>query len=707
MQLFRKLSQELDYLEKSQIKKIAEAYITARDAHQGQKRYTGEPYITHPLAVASILAKMHMDAETIMAALLHDVIEDTSVQKNTLVKKFGQQVADLVDGVSKLTQIEFGTYAEVQAENFRKMILAMAKDIRVILVKLADRLHNMHTISVLPPEKIRRISRETLEILAPIAHRLGMHDMTTELEELGFANLYPMRYRTLKNSLRKVQKNHKQILKQINKSLNNQLSKSGITEYTLSSREKNLYSIYKKMRDRHVPFSQITDVYALRIIVDTVDTCYRVLGIAHNLYKPVPERFKDYIAIPKANGYQSLHTVLFGPFGVPMEIQIRTYEMDELANHGIASHWLYKSGDKYVNHMQTKTQKWVKNLLEMQQKTGNSLEFIENVKIDLFPDEVYVFTPKGGILELPNGATAIDFAYAVHTEIGNTCVATKIDRQLAPLSTVLSNGQTVVIITASNAQPNPSWLNSVVTSKARSSIRHFLKTQQQSQSIALGKQLLKKALSNLSLTLSKIPAANIKFILQESNLPNFDNLLTEIGLGNQAAALIANRLALSLKNQELTTEQLSVEKPALQIRGTEGMVVDFSKCCCPLPGDPIIGVLNAGKGINIHIDDCPHIAKLRRFPEKCITACWAEKLQGEFTAMLQVEAMNSQGALAAVSKAISQAHADINDVQLLMRDENHCTMTLSLSVNSLEHLNKVIIAINKTQPVLSVFRIRQ
>lgn len=706
MQLFKKLSNELDYLEKNQVQKIYEAFLTANAAHTGQKRYSGEPYITHPVAVASILAKMHMDAESIMAALLHDVIEDTLINKETLIEKFGKQVADLVDGVTKLTQIEFGTYAEAQAENFRKMILAMAKDIRVILVKLADRLHNMHTLGVLPPDKIRRIARETLEILAPIANRLGMHEMSIELEELGFYHLYPKRYRILQSAVKKIHKNRKHILKEINKTLHNRLNQFHIKSYTMVGREKHLYSIYKKMRDRHVPFSEITDVYALRIIVDDIDTCYRVLGIVHNLYKPLPARFKDYIAIPKTNGYQSLHTILFGPSGIPIEIQIRTYEMDEFANNGIASHWLYKAGEKGLNKTQVRAQEWVKSLIEMQQRTGNSLEFIENVKIDLFPNEVYLFTPKGDILELPKGATAIDFAYAVHTELGRTCVAAKIDRQLAPLSTILSNGQTVTIITSTQAQPNPSWLNTVVTSKARSNIRHFLKTERQSQSIALGKQLLKRALASLSLSLHKIPQASIKSILQEGHFSDLDSLFADIGLGNQAAMLIANRLA-QIKNKHIPEAPPPLERPPLLIRGTEGMVVEFSKCCYPLPGDPIIGILNAGQGISIHTEDCVHIAKLRSIPEKCISTRWAEKLEGRFTTMIEIKSINTQGALALITAAISEAGADITDFHIVRLETDHCMMTASLLVEDLEHLHRTMIALNKTQPVLSVSRIHQ
>lgn len=446
MRLFKKLQHKLDYLPEESISKIHQAFLIAFDAHRGQKRFSGEPYITHPVAVAGILAEMHMDAQTIMAALLHDVIEDTEVSKETLTELFGEVVTELVDGVSKLTQIEFKDRAEAQAENFYKMVLAMSRDIRVMIIKLSDRLHNMRTLGPLPPSKARRIARETLEIYAPIAHRLGMHTMYVELENLGFASLYPKRYRALKNAVNQVMGDQKKIMTTVDKALRDAFKHAHLPPVEVVGRGKNLYSIYKKMQTKGLSFTQITDVYGFRIITDSVDTSYRVLGVVHGLYKPLPEKFKDYIAIPKANGYQSLHTTLFGPMGMPIEIQIRTRAMDRVANKGIAAHWLYKEDQEGMGESELRAQQWVKNLIEMQQKTGNSLEFIENVKIDLFPDEVYVFTPKGSIMELPRGATVVDFAYMVHTDVGNTCVAAKIDRQLAPLSTVIGSGQTVEII---------------------------------------------------------------------------------------------------------------------------------------------------------------------------------------------------------------------------------------------------------------------
>ncbi len=677
----------------------------ARDAHQGQKRSTGEPYITHPVAVASILADMRMDYQSIAAALLHDVIEDTGVEKKTLSECFGQDVAELVDGVSKLTQIEFTSRAEAQAENFRKMVLAMAKDIRVILVKLADRLHNMRTLEPLEPKKRARIARETLEIFAPIANRLGMHELSIELQDLGFAALYPMRCRALKEAVRTARGNRKEMVTMIQESLQEGLKRAGLEHFEVLGRQKHLYSIYKKMHDKHLPFSEIMDVYAFRIIVDKVDNCYRVLGIVHSLYKPVPERFKDYIAIPKANGYQSLHTTLFGPFGLPIEIQIRTREMEQTANSGIAAHWLYKTGDKFTEHSQELAQRWVKNLIEMQQRTGSSLEFIENVKIDLFPDEVYVFTPKGAIMELPMGATAVDFAYSVHTDIGNTCVAAKIDRQLAPLSTVLTNGQTVEIITAPGARPNPAWLDFVVTGKARSGIRHFLKNQQRGESIALGKKLLNKALGSLGLSLKKIPDESIHFILQEIQLESLDDLLEEIGLGNRVAMLVANRLGNVLGEHGAKPAEAIKPNEPLVIKGTEGMVVNYASCCYPIPGDPIIGVLNAGHGILVHTEQCAQLAKLRLQPERYMPVRWADEVIGDFMVGINVEIVNQRGVFAAIAAAIADVDANIDDINVNERDGRHYIVTMKLLVRNRVHLADVIRNVRKIREVLKVSRV--
>ncbi|MGL6028808.1 MAG: RelA/SpoT family protein, partial [Legionella sp.] len=526
MSYFKELDEELKcYLEQAQIEKCYQAYQVAEKAHHGQMRRSGEPYITHPVAAALILANMRLDYQTIMATLLHDVVEDTSISKEDLTAQFGEEVTALVDGVTKLTKIKFESKAEAQAENFRKMVLAMVKDIRVIIVKLADRLHNMRTLGVMPYAKRRRIAIETLEIYAPIANRLGMHSIYVGLEDLGFQALYPMRYRAIKSAVEKSRGNRRELTQTIEKDLQHALAQLNIPYEQVFGRQKHLYSIYRKMRLKKASFTEITDVFAFRVITDDIDSCYRILGALHCTYKPVPQRFKDYIGIPKANGYQSLHTTLFGPFGVPLEVQIRTREMDKVADNGVAAHWIYKSSGLEVNEAQLRAREWVQSLLEMQRSTGSSLEFIENVKIDLFPDEVYVFTPKGHIMELPKGATPVDFAYTVHSGVGNSCVAAKVNRRLVPLSIPLSNGQTVEIITAPGAHPNPAWLNFVVTGKARSNIRHFLKSQQHAESIVLGKRLLEQSLIELSSDYAKVPPESLLALISDLHYKSADDLL--------------------------------------------------------------------------------------------------------------------------------------------------------------------------------------
>jgi GTP diphosphokinase / guanosine-3',5'-bis(diphosphate) 3'-diphosphatase len=695
---FAPLRKKLEvYLDDLQIEKVYQAYLVAEKAHETQVRSTGEPYITHPVAVACILAAMRMDIETLIAALLHDVLEDCDVSKETLAASFGSQVAELVDGVSKLTQIHFESRAEAQAENFRKMVLAMAKDLRVIIIKLADRLHNMRTLDSLKIAKRKRIALETLEIYAPIANRLGMHNFRIEYEDLGFAALYPMRYRVLSQVVQKARGNRREILSVIDKSLREALERSRVPIVKLWGREKHLYSIYKKMRNKRIPFSEIMDVYAFRIITEDIDQCYRVLGAVHNLYKPVPERFKDYIAIPKANGYQSLHTTLFGPYGVPIEIQIRTEAMNYMAESGIASHWFYKAHDFIENKAHIKAQEWLKNLLEMQQSSGNSLEFIENVKIDLFPDEVYVFTPKGNILALPKGSSAIDFAYAIHTDIGDNAIAARIDRRIAPLSSQLENGQTVEVLTSPTAAPNVAWLNFVVTAKARSAIRHRLKHQKQSESIALGKRLLERALSTLKIPLDQIPENNIQQVLIESQYESFDELLMATGLGNLSPLILARRLAFATKplleeeedEKRKATQELS-HKPLL-IKGTEGMVIQFAMCCRPIPGDSILGVLDAGRGITVHTQQCLQIKKLRN-TEKYIFLSWENEmiLPRDFQVDIQVELVNQKGVLAALASAINDANANIENVVISESDGHYYNVKVTLSVQNRVHLARVM-----------------
>ena len=709
MPLFDELNEELiQYFDAEHIQLIRRAFDIAEKAHDGQKRRTGEPYITHPVAVAQILARMRMDYQSIMAALLHDVIEDTGVEKSTIAEEFGSQVAELVDGVSKLTQIEFSSRAEAQAENFRKMVLAMVRDIRVIMVKLADRLHNMRTLEALDAERRKRIALETLEIYAPIANRLGMHAFRLELEDLGFAALYPRRYQILQAAVRKARRNRKEIISTIESSIKECLEKSKLPPCAVWGREKHIYSIYKKMRDKRIPLSEIMDVYGFRIVVDSIDTCYRVLGAVHQLYKPLPERFNDYIAIPKANGYQSLHTTLFGPYGVPIELQIRTVDMDNMAEYGIAAHWLYKAGEHEVNTAQIRARQWLKSLLEMQQSAGDSLEFIENVKIDLFPDEVYVFTPKGRILELPRGATPVDFAYAIHSDIGDSCVAANIDRRLAPLSTPLSNGQTVTIITEAGARPNPAWLNFVVTGKARSNIRHFLKSQRRAESIAWGRQLLDNALATSNITWDQLPAEKQKIILDNYKSKSIDDLAEEIGLGNQMAQLIARRTAhaMTLKTEkESHAEAVHLIQP-MAIKGTEGMIVNYAVCCRPIPGDHIVGIIQAGEGIIVHDDNCRTLRKLHIAQDHIISMQWDPHVKGDYKVDISLELINQRGMLAQVAGNISAAEADIDNISVNEQSDQLCIVNLTLSVQGRVHLAKVLRRLRSIKAIKRIIRPR-
>ena len=693
------------YLEGDQVNLVRRAYYYAEQAHDGQFRRSGEPYVTHPLAVAGILSEMHMDPQSLVAAMLHDVIEDTGISKLAVKGQFGDAIAEMVDGVSKLNKITFSSHAEAQAENFQKMALAMAKDIRVILVKLADRLHNMRTLDVLSPEKRRRVARETLDIYAPIANRLGMNSIRIEFEELGFAALYPMRARRINAAVKSVRGNRKEIVKQIQASLEACLVREGMPA-RIFGREKHLYGIYEKMRAKRKSFSDIMDVFAFRIIVDKVDTCYRVLGAVHNLYKPVPGRFKDYIAIPKANGYQSLHTTLFGMHGVPIEIQIRTEEMEAMANNGIAAHWLYKSHDDTPNNAHLRARQWINGLLEMQQNAGNSLEFIENVKIDLFPDEIYVFTPRGTIMELPAGSTAVDFAYAVHTDVGNSCVACRISRRLAPLSEPLESGQTVEIITAPGTQPNPAWLSFVVTGKARSNIRHFLKNQRLSESVSLGRRLLNKVLAGFGTQLEKIPAEEIQRALRQINCAELDNLLEDIGLGNRMAHVVARQLVPDSISEISQDSGKDSKHSSLAIRGSEGMVMSYAKCCHPIPGDPIIGHISSGRGMVIHTDSCSNIAEIQDNPEKCISVRWDPNVEGEFSVELRVELENERGIIAKLATTITGAEANIEKISTVERDARFSIVNLSLNVRNRIHLARVMKRIRLIKPVSKVTRVK-
>ncbi|RZU47630.1 guanosine-3',5'-bis(diphosphate) 3'-pyrophosphohydrolase [Fluviicoccus keumensis] len=687
------------YLKPEQIAEVESAYLFSKAAHEGQFRRNGDPYITHPLAVADILGHMHMDHQSLMAALLHDVIEDTGISKEELAARFGQDVAELVDGVTKLAKVRTQSKAEAQAENLRKMMLAMTQDIRVIIVKLADRLHNMRTLDVLAPEKRRRIAQETLDIYAPLANRLGMNQVRVELEDLCFEALFPMRAPLIRKAVGVARGNRKDMLETIRQTLEQRLKQEGLPARVLG-REKHMFSIYMKMKEKQKSFAEIMDVYGFRVVVESVDACYRALGIMHNLYKPIPGKFKDYIAIPKANGYQSLHTVLKGQRGVPIEIQIRTEAMESMANNGVAAHWLYK--DNTGNTSQARAREWMKSLLELQKSAGNSLEFIENVKIDLFPDEVYVFTPQGRILTLPKGSTAVDFAYAVHSDVGNGCIAARVDGRLAPLSLALLTGQTVEVITAPGAMPNPHWLNFVITSKARANIRNYLKDQQQSQSLELGRRLLDKSLSAYGEKIAAIPAATVAHVVAELGFTCLDDLLEDIGLGNRAPQLVARRL--------LPEGARELSRPGarhLAISGTEGLVVSYARCCRPLPGDSIIGHLSAGKGIVIHRDNCHNlVAELRDNPDKCMPLQWAGAIDREFPSELRIELANQRGMLAEIAREVTANEANIDNISMQEKGPQHAVISLNLSVRNRVHLARIIKRIRILNGVEKVTRVR-
>jgi len=693
-----------NYLEPDQVREIYRAYQFGAEAHEGQRRASGEPYIQHPIQVAKILAEMRLDHQSIVAAILHDVIEDTDTAKPKIAKQFGKEVAELVDGVSKLTQISFESRAEAQAEYFRKMLMAMAKDIRVILVKLADRLHNMRTLSALPLDKRRRIARETVDIYAPIAHRLGLNSIRLELEDLGFRTLYPMRYRILSAEVKKARGHRKQVIRKIETSMKRRLRQEEL-EARVEGREKHLYSLYRKMRGKRLSFAEVQDVYAFRISVDTVDACYRALGIMHGLYKPVPGKFKDYVALPKPNGYQSLHTVLFGPYGTPIEVQIRTEDMHAVAEAGIAAHWLYKSGDLATNTAQKRARQWLKELLEMQKQSGDSIEFLENVKVDLFPREVYVFTPAGDIMPLPRGATPVDLAYAVHTDVGNTCIAAKTDGRYTPLSTPLVTGQNVEIVTAPWGRPSANWLNFVVTGKARSNVRNYLKHLRTGEAVELGQRLLTQALASESLSMEDVPAKRIKELLEEYHLKNIDELLEEIGLGKRIAPLVALKL---LPHRRTGVKEVAGknDKQPLYIKGSEGMVVNFGKCCHPIPGDHVIGFLSAGRGIVIHTSSCKNLADFSDKPEKWVDVVWAPKIEGDFPVEVRVVVKDQKGVLATVAAAISELGANIENVGLENRDGANSTLTFLVAVSDRVHLASIIRRVRSIPQVSKIARAR-
>jgi GTP diphosphokinase / guanosine-3',5'-bis(diphosphate) 3'-diphosphatase len=685
------------YLPAEDVERIQAAYDFAFQAHEGQRRRSGEPYITHPVAVADLLADLRLDAQTLIAAILHDVMEDTPTLKEEITTRFGTEVAELVDGVSKLDQIQFKSRAEAQAESFRKMLLAMVRDIRVIIVKLADRTHNMRTLGAMPPAKRRNIARETLEIYAPIANRLGMHSIKVELEDLGFRALYPRRYRVIETAVRKAKGNQKQFVARIAGALGTALEKAGIPA-RVEGREKDVYSIYTKMRRKKVSLAEIVDVYGIRIVVDRADTCYRALGIVHKVYKPMPGRFKDYIAIPRANGYQSLHTTTFGPNGLPIEVQIRTEEMHHVAESGIAAHWQYKEGDDSGRTYSDRAREWLQQLVEIQQG-GNSEEFLESVKVDLFPDKVYVFTPKGDIRRLPRGSTCVDFAYDVHTDVGNRCVAAKVDRRLVPLRTPLRNGQTVEVITAKGATPNPSWVNFVVTAKARAAIRQYLKNLKRSEAVDLGRRLLNQALEEFSLSTRKVPEDTRDAVVRDLGLRSEEELYEKIGLGERVAPFVARRMLPGEPGA-----QTDGAAGPLVIAGTEGLVVSYARCCFPIPNDPILANLSSGRGVVIHREACGNLASFRKQPEKWVSVTWQAATDRYFHVEIKAEVTNRMGVLARVASAIAATQTNIDRVSVVERDSDSSMLTFELLVQDRRHLARVIRAIRGMPEVLKVTR---
>ncbi len=691
------------YLNEEEVQLVWQAYRYADQAHAGQTRKTGEPYITHPISVACILARLHLDLPTLLAALLHDVVEDTEVNSAAIAERFGKQVADLVDGLTKLDKVELQTATQAQAENFRKMLLAMSQDVRVILVKLADRLHNMQTLEAMRPDKQKRIARETLDIYAPIANRLGLNSIYHELEDLSFKYLYPNRYRVIDKAIRTARGNRKEVISKILEAIQNQLTQHQL-EYDVQGREKHLYSIYKKMAEKSMKLSQIGDIYGFRVIVKDNAACYLALGALHALYKPIPGRFKDYIAIPKANGYQSLHTTLFGPFGTPIEVQIRSQEMHNIADAGVAAHWMYKTTDAHLTKLQQQTHQWLQRLVEIQTESDDSHEFLENFKVDLFPDEVYVFTPKGNIMALPRGSTAVDFAYAVHSDVGNSCVAVKINNELAPLRTEMRNGDHVEIITAPLAKPNPAWLNYVVTGKARSHIRHYLKTVKVEESAQLGERMLKVALRAMHIEPADITDKQWQKVMSDYGTKTRQAILTDIGLGKRNSLMVAHQLLAHPSDAE---EKSAKVLDTITIRGSEGMAVQFAPCCRPIPGDPILGFINKDKGLVIHTHDCPAIRKFRLDPEKWLDVEWDADPKKLFSVNLRITVVDERGMLAKIAATISNADANIDNVSVEVSDgSQYSNVNFTVQVHNRVHLATLIRNLRKIQQIVRINRVK-
>ncbi|OIQ95210.1 bifunctional (p)ppGpp synthase/hydrolase SpoT [mine drainage metagenome] len=689
------------YLKPKDVAQIESALAFSRTAHQGQLRQSGDPYVTHPIAVARILTPLHLDAQAITAALLHDVAEDTHISIEQIGEQFGKPVAELVDGLSKLDKLKFDTVMDAQAENFRKMLMAMARDVRVILIKLADRLHNMRTLDSVSKEKSRRIARETMDIYAPIANRLGLNNLYQELEDLSFKYLYPNRYAVLSKALKVARGNRREVVSKILEAIRQRLEESHI-KAEVRGREKHLYGIYQKMQSKSLAFAQVLDIYGFRVLVEDIPSCYLALGVLHSLYKPFPGRFKDYIAIPKGNGYQSLHTALFGPFGTPIEVQIRTQEMNKLAESGVASHWLYKSSEAQINDLHQKTHQWLQSLLESLAQSGDSVEFLEHLKVDLFPDEVYVFSPKGKIYALPRGATAVDFAYSVHTDIGNRCVAAKVNSELVPLRTELRNGDRVEIVTATLAHPNPAWLSYVVTSKARGEIRHALKTMHLGESAKLGERLLGQALNSLGLKLQDIEDVCWERVLKESSAKSRQEIFADIGLGRRLNMVIARQLA-RMNEGEGNRMEVGSGSGIITLLGNEGMAVQYAKCCRPIPGDPIIGVIKSGQGLIVHTHDCPTLRKGRSGSEEWMDVVWDKNINKLFEVSIKLIVANQRGVLAKVAAAIADAESNIENVHFTNEGE-YTALYFTLQVNSRQHLASVMRGLRRIQEVIRITR---
>ncbi len=698
------------YMSSGDIQKVKAAFRFSDTAHLGQFRKSGEPYITHPIAVAKILAHWRMDVGAVQAALLHDVMEDSGTSKQDLAEQFGPAVAELVDGVSKLDRLNFASNAQAQAESFRKMLLAMARDVRVILIKLADRLHNVRTLSAVDRERQKRIARETLDIYAPIAHRLGLNEIYRELQEACFALLYPLRYRVLEKAVFTARGNRREVLKKIHVAVQNALARSKLRA-EIFGREKTLFGIYRKMLEKRLSFSEVLDIYGFRVVLNSVPDCYLALGVLHGLYKPVPGKFKDYIAIPKVNGYQSLHTTLIGPFGQPVEFQLRTREMNRVAESGVAAHWLYKEDEQTLSDMQSRTHQWLQSLIELQQQTGDSAEFLENIKVDLFPDKVYIFTPKGKIVSLPRGATAVDFAYSIHTDIGNKCIAARINGEVQPLRTELRNGDVVEIVTGPVARPNPAWLGFVRSGRARAEIRHFLRTMKRQESVDLGARLLEQAAAQFSFNVADAGPEAWSELVREAQARDRDELLADVGLGRRLAAVLVRQLS-RIRSRSASASDARASGPApsaapVQIQGTEGMALQMANCCTPIPGDEVVGQLRRDLGLVVHQSDCTHAQRARRAdPDRWLDLQWSEDPVGLYAVNMDVRARNERGVLGYVAVAVAEAESNILSVNIEDEDAREVTIHFKIQVHDRRHLARVVRTLRRIRQVTRVARTR-